>query len=221
MKTLTERQSEIVRCAWQCLQDTRFLTVADLVQRMGLAAESSLTPTLISIESKGYLTIHRRGKGQSRLIDITAKGIAEAQGVVEWPGLPVLGTIPAGPLAEAVETDVQEYIHPGNALNWKPGDFFLHVDRQNGDSMRGVGIVPGSYVLLRPEADIPSGKIVAAQIWTPDWSQCKGTLKRARFQVGQPTMRLEPENPDYQPLEVSAGLVTFAGRYYGCLSSQT
>jgi SOS-response transcriptional repressor LexA len=217
MKTLTGRQSDIVRCVWECLQETRYLTVADLVQRMNLAGESSLAPTLDSIERKGYLTIHRRGQGQSRLIDLTHKGIAEAQGVGMWPGLPVLGTIPAGPLTEAVEADVLDYIQPGNALNWKPGDFFLQVDRQNGDSMRGVGIVPGAYVLLRPESDIPSGKIVAAQIWTPDWSSCEGTLKRARFQAGQPMMTLEAENPDYEPMHVAAASVTFAGRYYGCL----
>ena len=217
MKSLTNRQSEIVHRVHKCLQDTRFLTVSDLAQRMGLAGVTSLVATLESIERKGYLTIHSLGKGQARFVDITPKGICEVLGNREWLGLPVLGTIPAGPLTEAAQ-DVIDYINPGNALAWKPGDFFLQVDKQNGDSMRGVGILPGSFVLLRPEADIPSGKIVAAQLWTSDWSQCEGTLKRARFRHGEPTITLESENPEYAPMELPAHLVTFAGRCYGWLT---
>jgi SOS-response transcriptional repressor LexA len=217
MKSLTEHQSGIVRQVWQCLQTSRFLTVSDLVQRMGLAGESSLMPTLQSIERKGYLVIHRWGKGQNRFIELTDKGIAQAQGLTAWPGLPVLGVIPAGPLAEATE-DIIDYINPGNALRWRADDFFLQVDKRNGDSMRGVGILPGSYVLLRPNVEVYSGNIAAALVWTPERDCCEGTLKRVRFKTGNASVILEPENPEYRAESYPARRVSFAGVYQGCFS---
>jgi len=137
MNTLTERQSEIVRRIWHCLQRTRFLTVSDLVQQMELAGESSLVPTLESIQRKGYLTIHRRGQGQNRFLELTAQGIAEAQGVAQWPGLPVLGSIPAGPLQEAVQ-EALDFVNPGNALRWKPGDYFRLARHASGEVTAGT-----------------------------------------------------------------------------------
>ncbi len=215
MKTLTSRQREIVRRLWQLLQGTRYVTVTDLVRRMGMAGESSLIETLESIERKGYLTIQRMGKGQHRFLDLTDQGIAEAQGLVQWDGLPVLGTIPAGPLSEAVQEAI-DFINPGNALHWKMGDYFLQVDRENGLSMRDVGISPGSFVLLRPGEVVNSGDIVAALKWTPEWDSCEGTLKRVRFSPKQAWLTLQPENSDYEPIRLPARLVTFAGVYHGC-----
>jgi repressor LexA len=214
MKSLTGRQSEIVHQVWQGLQHSPFVTVAALAQQMKLAGESSLTPTLESIERKGYLTIHRQGKGQSRLIELTRKGLAEVQSEIANVGLPVLGTIPAGPPAEATE-HIIDHIELGNTLPWKPGDWLLRVDRENGDSMRDLGILPGAFVLLRPEANIPTGKIVAAQKWDDDWTTCESTLKIARFQSGEPMITLEPANAEYQSFQWPAERVTFAGRCYG------
>lgn len=214
MKTLTSRQSEILEQVWQGLQQSRFVTISGLAQQMGLAGESSLTPTLESIERKGYLAIHRQGKGQGRLIELTSRGMAVVQGSQEWQGLPVLGTIPAGPPSEAAESIV-DYIELGNALPWKPGDWLLRVDRENGDSMRDLGILPGAFVLMRPESHIPSGKIVAALKWDEEWSTCESTLKVVRFGSGEPFITLEPANPAYQPFQWPAERVTFAGRCYG------
>jgi repressor LexA len=108
--------------------------VPELVSRLGYAAESSLTATLKIMEREGWLDIRGGGaKGRSRMVTLTSKGrFALGAG-----GLPVLGSIPAGPLAEAIsETD--DVRDPGELLPWREGDFLLRV---RGDSMTGDGIL--------------------------------------------------------------------------------
>jgi repressor LexA len=115
----------------------------ELVAQLGLAGESSLTPTLKLMEQRGFIEIAGGGKQRAyRVLRLTKAG-KQALGI---GGLPVLGSIPAGPLAEALAQPA-DFIDAGSLLPHRSGDFLLRV---RGDSMIGDGIHDGDLVLLRP-----------------------------------------------------------------------
>jgi repressor LexA len=77
----------------------------------------SLKQHLQALDKKGYLTFESRGRGQSPRLRLPLQAI----------GVPVLGSIPAGPLSEAIE-HAEGYL----PLNASSNHFALRV---SGDSM--------------------------------------------------------------------------------------
>ena len=88
-------------------------------------------------------------RGRSRIVRLTPKG----RYTLGLGGLPLLGSIPAGPLSDAV-SQAAEIIDPAELLSNEPGDFLLRV---RGDSMIGDGILDGDLVLLRPGGKVRHG----------------------------------------------------------------
>jgi len=176
---------------------------SDLLKSLGLAAESSLTPTLQKMARNGFVEIIGGGAGRSRLVRLTVKG----RHVLGVGGLPLLGSIPAGPLAEAV-AQAAEIIEPGDLLAHRPGDFLLRV---RGESMIGDGILDGDLVLLRPDVEVPHRAIAAVCVG----DDREGTLKRV-FYEGE-RVRLKASNPAYKDMTVRAEQVHFAGLLKGVL----
>jgi repressor LexA len=160
-----------------------------LVKELGLAGESSLTPTLKIMEQRGFIEIVGGGRQRAyRILRLTKAG-RQALGI---GGLPVLGSIPAGPLAEALAQPV-DFIEPGDLLPHRRGDFLLRV---RGDSMVGDGIHDGDLVLLRPEVDLQPGEIAA--VHTGD--SYESTLKHVHFEPEG--VRLRASNPAYPDLVI-------------------
>jgi repressor LexA len=186
--------------AWEQRGEPGF--VPDLVRTLGYAAESSLTPTLRVMERDGVITIKGGGaRGRSRMVTLTPRGRL-ALGAA---GLPVLGAIPAGPLAEAVE-QADDVRNPGDLLPWRDGDFLLRV---RGDSMEGDGILDGDLVLLRPELSPRPGEIAAVLIG----DNHETTLKHVH--VEGETLTLRASNPRYADRTVPADSVRIAGVFRG------
>lgn len=121
--------------------------------------------------------------------------------------IPLVGTICAGDGLLA-EQNIEEYIYYPFQTKRQP-DFALRV---KGDSMIGAGIEDGDIVYMRkaPWADY-NGQIVAALINDNE----EGTLKRIRWTVDSPRIRLEPENDEYDAIEVAPNQVTICGVYMG------
>ena len=178
--------------------------VPDLVRTLGDAGESSLTATLRIMEREGFVTIRGGGaKGRSRMVALTSKGrFALGAG-----GLPLLGSIPAGPLAEAVAT-ADEILEPNSFLPWREGDFLLRV---RGDSMTGDGIFDRDLVLIRPNVEIQQGEIAAVLIGEDH----ETTLKHV-FSKGHEVV-LHASNPDYPDRSFPAETVKVAGVYRGLI----
>jgi len=176
--------------------------VADLVNVLKLAGESSLTPTLQKMQRNGFVDVQRAGvQGRSRVVRLTAKG-RHAMGI---GGLPLLGVIPAGPLSEAV-AQTGEIVEAAELLPHRPEDFLLRV---RGDSMIGDGILDGDLVLLRPGAEVPQGAIAAVCVG----DDREGTLKRV-FYEGE-RVRLKASNPAFPDILAAAESVYFAGLLKG------
>ena len=168
-------------------------SVREICAATGLRSTSTVHSHLKSLEALGYIT---RDAGLNRSIHIV--GAASAKQV------PILGKVTAGLPILAVE-DIEGYIpYPdksGKEL------FALHVD---GVSMIGAGILDGDYVIAERTPTAENGEIVVGMI------DDEATVKRFYRENG--TLRLQPENPDYEPIisdEITIlGKVIAVIRYY-------
>ena len=168
-------------------------SVREICAATGLRSTSTVHSHLKSLEAMGYIT---RDAGLNRSIHIA--GAAAAKQV------PILGKVTAGLPILAVE-DIEGYIpYPdksGKEL------FALHVD---GFSMKNAGILDGDYVIAEKTPVAANGEIVVGMI------EDEATVKRFYKENG--TFRLQPENPDFEPIisdEVSIlGKVIAVVRYY-------
>jgi repressor LexA len=120
-------------------------------------------------------------------------------------GVPLLGSIPAGPLSEAIPEVVLE---ERELLKVRPGDFLLRV---RGDSMIGDGIMDGDKVLLRPEIDARSGEIAAVLVGDAH----EATLKHVIPDPARGLVILRASNPFYVDVRVPVEEVRIAGVFRG------
>ena len=198
---MSPAQQKIAQTIWKFEQRREPALVSEIVRSLHYAAESSLTATLKIMERDGMLAIHGGGeKGRPRALVLTARG-RHALGV---GGVPLLGTIPAGPLAEAIEdAEIAEAVLPSRA-----GDFLLKV---KGDSMTGDGILDGDLVLLRPQVTCEEGEIAAVLVGDAH----EATLKRIFF--ARERVILRASNPAYPDRELKAEDVRVAGVFRGLI----
>jgi len=205
---LSAPQSRIAKAIAAIERDGFPALISGLVRELGLAGSSSVVPTLRIMERNGYIEIAGGGRtGRDQLVKLTSKGrYAIAQG-----GLPVLGSIRAGPLEEAV-AEPEAILEDHELLPYQPGDFLLRV---RGDSMTGDGILPGDHVLIRPQVQAARGEIAAVMVGC-DQGECEATLKRFYLEAGG-VVRLKAGNPAYADIVVPASEVKIAGVFRGLI----
>jgi repressor LexA len=190
-KCLTDAQFRVARILALWEHQKRPAFVPDLLSELKFSAESSLTDTLQRMKRNEYIEIFGGGaRGRSRLVRLTAKG----RYAVGSGGLPILGEVPAGPLAEAL-AEPTSIVEEDDLLSWRRGDFLLRV---KGDSMIGDGILPGDLVLLRPDEEVVQGEIAAVHAR----DAYEGTLKHVVVEAEQ--VRLRASNPSYEDIIVPA-----------------
>lgn len=168
-------------------------SVREICAAIGLRSTSTVHSHLKSLEALGYIT---RDAGLNRSIHIVGASAAKQ--------VPILGKVTAGLPILAVE-DIEGYIpYPdksGKEL------FALHVD---GLSMINAGILDGDYVIAEKTPVAENGEIVVGMIGD------EATVKRFYKEKG--TFRLQPENPDFEPIisdEITIlGKVIAVIRYY-------
>ncbi len=138
-------------------------TLEEIRIHLKCASTNTVRCHLALLAKKGRLT---RGKRKARSIRLTpppkrtsASRIVPAPPSVagEPSGLPLLGTIPAGPMEEALAT-LDERLPVEAGLF--PGDMVFAL-RVKGDSMKDAGILPGDYAILNSQAIVPDGEIAA------------------------------------------------------------
>ena len=165
-------------------------SVREICAATGLRSTSTVHSHLKSLEALGYIT---RDAGLNRSIHIVGASAAKQ--------VPILGKVTAGLPILAVE-DIEGYIpYPdksGKEL------FALHVD---GLSMINAGILDGDYVIAEKTPVAENGEIMIGD---------EATVKRFYKEKG--TFRLQPENPDFEPIisdEITIlGKVIAVIRYY-------
>jgi repressor LexA len=197
-KELTVRQREVLDYIVSFQEDTgRAPTGPEIATHFGFKDHSSAYQHIKLLEKKGYVEFLQMGRG--RPAGIRLGPAAEQMFEPTWP---VLGAIPAGPLAEVLVEGNRKVRHLQDLIpDLQPGDYFLVV---SGDSMIEAGLQSGSYVIVRPKLQPRQGDICA--VWVDGEG---GTLKTVFFENDM--VKLCPANRAYQPKTYNADQVRIQG----------
>ena len=179
---LTKRQSEIFEFIKAQVDKTGYPpTVREIGSALGLHSPSTVHAHLAKLERSGVL---RHDPSKPRAIEI----LVERTKRVMRPAIPLVGQVAAGTPILA-EENIEEHLEIPAVIGADDGDYALRV---RGDSMRDAGILEGDFVVVHPTEDADNGQIVVAMIGD------EATVKRL-FHEGE-GVRLQPENPAYQPI---------------------
>lgn len=159
--------------------------VREICSAVGLNSPATVHSHLNALESKGYI---RRDPSKPRAIEIIDEDFALTRR--EYSQVPMLGYVAAGEPLLAEEHITDYFPIPADML---PNDqvFMLRV---RGDSMIGAGILDGDQVIVKQTNSASNGDMVVALI--EDGATVKTFYKEADH------IRLQPENPDYDPIIV-------------------
>ncbi|HEX6912477.1 MAG TPA: transcriptional repressor LexA [Longimicrobium sp.] len=159
-------------------------SIREIGKRFGIKSTKTVSEHLQSLADKGFI---ERDASRSRGVKIL--GMNLSPGVLN---VPMYGRIAAG-VPALLRDDVQETFELDRKLVGSSDAFLLEV---KGDSMAGLGILPGDYVVVEPadEADLENGEVVAARV------DGDATVKRYFANAGK--VVLEPANPNYAPILV-------------------
>ncbi len=185
METLTDRQSEILQLIRELTEVAGYPpTRAEIAERMGFRSVNAAEQHLRALEKKGAIEI---SSGMSRGIRVLDGRTPGRGRLLE---LPVVGRVAAGSPILAEEHLQGRYQVDPNLFTPR-ADYLLRV---RGLSMRDAGILEGDLLAVHKTQEARSGQIVVARLAD------EVTVKRFRRR-GQ-TVQLEPENPDFETIEV-------------------
>ena len=192
MKPLNEKQQKMLAFLKERIRDGVPPTVREICTAAGIKSTSTVHAYLQKFEEAGYIS---RETGLTRSIRLPGESVSH---------VPLVGKVTAGLPILAVE-DIEGYIPYPDRSDKEL--FALHVD---GLSMINAGILDGDYVIAEKTPVAENGEIVVGMIGD------EATVKRFYKENG--TFRLQPENPDFEPIisdEVSIlGKVIAVIRYY-------
>jgi len=184
MDTLTLRQKQVYEFITDYIDSNEYPpTFREIAQHLGISGNAGVLCHLEQLERKGYI---RREPGSSRGIVLNRPKPPDVVAV------PIVGTVRAG-VPETAYEDIEGY-YPLERMQLKGGAFFLRV---RGDSMINDAIVEGDLALIRPQETASNGDIVVAMVGG------EATLKR--FYRERDHIRLQPRNPNMDPIVIPAG----------------
>ena len=191
--------------------DGRPPSMREVAKALGRKSAGGLAYQYATLEATGFL---RRAPGGVRTVQVRLPGEpsflalsdeaaprpargSDAAGPAASPGrdtvvwVPVAGRVAAGePISPAGPREDRLPL-PREMV----GAGALFALRVVGDSMIGVGIVDGDWVVIREQAEAENGEVVAALI---DGIEVEGTVKTLKLADGH--RWLMPQNPAYTPI---------------------
>jgi len=165
-------------------------SVREVQRAFGFRAVESARQHLEALVAEGRLTKEAGTARGYRLPTGGNGGTGEAGPLGAVRYIPRLGRIQAGALQEAIE-DPDGWL-PAGAGDSTEELFALTV---RGESMLGVGILPGDTVVVRRQETARDGEIVVAAV------EGEATVKRLRLHAGR--IELHPENPAFAPIVIA------------------
>lgn len=196
---LTRRQHEVLGVIREFIDTNGYSpSLEEVGERLGLSSVATVHKHVSHLVQKGFV---RRAWNQNRSVELVDPG--ETTGGTR---LPLSGTIAAGVPLDAVATDESIDV-PTDMVHDPDNSFVLKVA---GNSMIDQQIRDGDFAVVEQRSTARDGETVVALI---DGSEA--TLKRY-FAEG-PTIRLEPANPEIEPIVVAAERVQIQGVLVGIL----
>ncbi|MGH7610949.1 MAG: transcriptional repressor LexA [Candidatus Dormibacteria bacterium] len=169
-------------------------SVREIGRAVGLSSSSTVQNHLNILERKGVI---RRDPTKSRTVLLTSLPPPPAPGRL----LPLVGQVAAGGPILA-EQNIEGHLAVGPEISGREDSYLLRV---RGDSMTGDGILDGDLVVVQPGTDLANGHIGVIRIENPETGESEVTVKRVYREGGE--LRLQPANPDYQPLRVRQAVI--------------
>lgn len=203
MKVLTDRQKEVLEFIARFSEENGYPpTVREIGENFGISLRA-VQDHIAACQKKGYLSQCQKRSRSFRVI----KGETVQEARVFVAKVPKLGTIAAGKPLLAEEnldgyvTIAEPFVKPGKTY------FALNV---RGASMINAGILEGDLAIIEQSEIAAEGQIVVAVV--------DNAITLKRFYKEQNRVRLQPENPDFQPIYSSdvkiAGIMVGLVRTY-------
>ena len=194
MDALTDRQSEVLRLIRELTEVSGYPpTRAEIAEKMGFRSVNAAEQHLRALEKKGALEISSGASRGLRVRDGRPGG--RLGRLLE---LPVVGRVAAGSPMLAEENIQGRYQLDPNLFTPR-ADYLLRV---RGMSMRDAGILEGDLLAVHRTPEARTGQIVIARLGD------EVTVKR--FRRRGHAVQLEPENPEFKPIEVDLRSQTLA-----------
>ncbi len=181
--TLTKRQKEILDFIEESIRDNGYApTLEEIARRFELNSLATVHKHISNLEAKGRI---RRKWNHSRAIELVDR--SRRTRACE---LPLLGRVAAGAPIEAIEGS--DTIEVPESFVRRRNTYALRV---TGDSMVDSGILSGDVIVVEERPEPNNGEMVVANI------DGEATVKRF-YRERDGRVRLQPANPNYQPIEV-------------------
>lgn len=177
MADLTPRQTEILELIRASITERGSPpTRAEIAEAFGFKSPNAAEEHLKALARKGVI----------ELLPGSSRGIR----LLEEPGLPVVGRVSAGyPIL--AEQNIEAHYEVDPQVFHPRADYLLRV---RGMSMRDAGILDGDLLAVHRTAEARNGQVVVARL------DDEVTVKR--LQRSGHTVRLLPENPDFNPIDI-------------------
>lgn len=188
MIKLTARQQEVLDLIKRSIDETGYPpTRAEIAQELGFRSANAAEEHLKALARKGAI----------EMVAGASRGIRLPESET---GLPLVGRVAAGNPILA-EENIEEYCNI-------PADFFHpnahYLLRVHGMSMKNIGILDGDLLAVHRTEEARTGDVVVARI------DDDVTVKRFEHRRGSSTVRLHPENEDFDVIEVDLREQQFA-----------
>lgn len=195
---LTEKQQQVFRFIQTHLASQGLApSVREIAEGLGKSPQA-VQQLIESLRTKGYL-LHQPSKSRANLP--VQSQVFTSERINE---VPILGRVQAG-LPLLAEENVEGTVPLPR--EWAR-DEQVFVLRVRGDSMKDAHIVAGDMVVVRCQPRAENGEIVVGRVHGSE-----ATLKRF-YRRGDKVI-LKPDNPKYNPIEVSAAAAEVIGKVIG------
>jgi len=188
--TLTPRQHAVFDFIHDRVREAGYgPTVREIGEHFKISSPNGVMCHLKALEKKGLLTrVRKHDRAVARAIELNPEILAAEK------GLPLVGTIAAGPTTLAFEQS--DRIDFGEMFS-KKNLFVLQV---RGDSMIEAQIADGDFVVIKKQKSAQPGQMVVAQT-----SEDEATLKYWHPEANR--IRLQPANAAMEPIYVKEATV--------------
>lgn len=196
MRDLTKRQKDILEFFDAYSKEHGYPpTMREICKKFSIASTNGARYHLHRLKELGYIEIEPyRSRGIRRINDAAAAPRMANKSAFPYL-MPILGRVPAGPLALA-DPGARE-----DEVGVDPQFFGIHADdpelfglRVRGDSMIEAGIHDGDVVVVKLQDTAMDGQIVVVR------EEDEATLKRFRREKN--AVVLVPENPKYESIRI-------------------
>jgi repressor LexA len=183
VKELTERQREVLSFIRNCINTHHYPpTVREVADYFDISVKGAYDH-LSALKKKGRM---RMGRGPRTIELIKVK---DEEDSLDFVDVPILGAVAAG-IPINVESNMEGTISVHSSILKNGNDYFAL--RIQGDSMTGAGILDGDIAIIKQTNIAQNGEIVVVQV------NDNTTLKRFYYESSR--VKLQPENPAYQPI---------------------